>query len=780
MTLALQISPEKTSPVEALLHLLERIEDWSQPLTTASAVASVLRERLKQPSVRVYRFDPAGSCLHLLAAAPADSGMPLGTRLPCDRGALADAVRLGETRTVLNAYVEPDFVRRLPGETRSEVALPILRRGVVLGVVHLEYSGASRPSTETEALAAALAQPLAVALEIERARGALPAADTGTDRRVRQSEVLAGIANHVSRGDDVPAARQLVADGAAALVRGESAVLLLRHRERQMLEVAAVSGESLLSVGELIPLEGTLAGAALSQAHPVSADPLGETERFTSADLERRIRRVVAVPLVSSGKGIGVIAVLNPVDAVGAEDLQLLQSLADEATAVESMRQMGVLRQQISDASMIAEVGRAMTGTLGLEEVLALVGQAAQMLLNGQCAAVGLVGETGESLTLVSATGALRRSQGHSIPLRGSLMGWVVANGEAVITPSVSDDPRSSPDEVRQGPGVVVPLESRGQIRGALMVARREGAPEPLDDHLDALRKLGAYAAIAIDNAQLYQAQRELSVALQAQTRELEQAYADLASSQERLVVSEKMAALGRVTAGIAHEINSPLGSVLNCLQLSLSYASEYHASAGDPEVSADDHRAIAGDLIDSLTLAEGAARRVAQFVRTIKNQTRMGEEAITAFDPSEEVTSTLVLLQHELRNRNVTVQMDAEPDLRIMGDSTKFAVIVQNLLSNAIDALEGEGEVEIRLRAGETGVRLEVQDHGCGIPEEIRPRIYDYLFTTKDIGQGTGLGLSMVHSIVTSNFKGEVDFRSEVGVGTTFIVTFPASLDTV
>ena len=74
----------------------------------------------------------------------------------------------------------------------------------------------------------------------------------------------------------------------------------------------------------------------------------------------------------------------------------------------------------------------------------------------------------------------------------------------------------------------------------------------------------------------------------------------------------------------------------------------------------------------------------------------------------------------------------------------------------------------------------LEVEDHGCGIPEEIRPRIFDYLFTTKDIGQGTGLGLSMVHSIVASNFKGEVDFRSEVGVGTTFFITFPVPAETV
>jgi signal transduction histidine kinase len=87
---------------------------------------------------------------------------------------------------------------------------------------------------------------------------------------------------------------------------------------------------------------------------------------------------------------------------------------------------------------------------------------------------------------------------------------------------------------------------------------------------------------------------------------------------------------------------------------------------------------------------------------------------------------------------------------------------------------------VDIRWKMEGTCGVLEVEDHGCGIPEGIRGRIYDYMFTTKDIGQGTGLGLSMVHSIVTSHFEGEVDFRSEIGIGTTFTVTFPVPADKV
>lgn len=782
MTLALQSESSSSTPAELLLHFLARVEDWSDLAGVASTVATVLRERLRQPVVSVLRCGSTPGSLQVLAVAPHGAGMIPGTRFSPDHGTLIEAVRSGQPQRTVNAYVEPDFIRSLPGDTRSELAVPVVRAGTVLGVIHLEYASSGRLMAEADLLTDLFAQPLAVAMEIGAARASEDPSDQGVARLARQARALMSLADHLARSENLPEALQRVVSIAAELVPSEGTVLMLQHPERKMLEVVASAGTLEFPAGELIPLDGTIAGSALAQGRPVCAAPLGgDAERFCAEDAARGIRDALVVPLKSGGKTFGAVAILNRVsDRSSAEDVELLQSLADQASALEPMRQMGPLRQQISDASMIAEVGRAMTGTLGLDEVLMLVVQAAQMLVNGKCAAVGLLSETGDSVRLASTSGTLRKSQGTSMPLHGSLMGWVVTHGEAVITPGVSDDPRSAPGDLRMGPGVIVPLESRGQIRGALLVARREGAPEATDEDQDALKKLGAYAAIAIDNARLYEAQTELSRALQAQAAELERAYADLRSSQERLVVSEKMAALGRVTAGIAHEINSPLGSILNCLQLALSYAREYHASAGDPEVTVDDHLGIAGDLIDSLSLAEGAARRVAQFVRTIKSQTRMGEESIIHFDPVDEINNTIILLQHELRNRSVTVQVESERDLRITGDPAKFAVVVQNLLSNAIDALEGaEGAVTVRLRSEPERVVLEVEDHGCGIPEAIRPRIYDYLFTTKDVGQGTGLGLSMVHSIVTSNFKGDIDFRSEVGMGTTFFVTFPASART-
>lgn len=285
-----------------------------------------------------------------------------------------------------------------------------------------------------------------------------------------------------------------------------------------------------------------------------------------------------------------------------------------------------------------------------------------------------------------------------------------------------------------------------------------------------------AAAAYRLKTRQMKARQRELARLVRERTE-------DLRRSQEQLLVSEKMAALGRLTAGIAHEINSPLGGILNSLQLARLYVDEYSASLDDPEVTATDHRAIAEDLGSSLALAETGTRKVAQFVRSIKSQTRAdGDGQRCDFDPAGEVATTVALVSHELKNRQITLHVESEPGLCLTGDPGKFALVVRNLLSNAVDAYEGsQGEVWLRLvgngggvSAG--GVQFEVEDRGCGIPEDIRSRIFDYLFTTKEVGSGTGLGLSIVHSVVTAEFGGEIAVQSEVGRGTVFSVFFPSS----
>jgi signal transduction histidine kinase len=325
---------------------------------------------------------------------------------------------------------------------------------------------------------------------------------------------------------------------------------------------------------------------------------------------------------------------------------------------------------------------------------------------------------------------------------------------------------------------LMVPIELRGRVLGVISPDVPRSGRRPGLDSIQALEVFANQAAIAIENAHLLQAERETSDILKARSDQLEQAYRDLQASQQHLLVSEKMAALGRVTAGIAHEINSPLGGIMNSLQLARDLTHEYERSLGDPDVSADDHRQIADELKQTLALAEQAATRVGQFVRNIKAQTRAQAESHTdTFEVQPETESTMQLLAHLLRERGVRPVLSLQPWLRVRGDASRFALVLQNLVTNAMDAYEDRGgEVHVRASQRDGRVVVEVQDFGAGIPQEIRSRIFDYLFTTKDVGRGTGLGLSIVHSLVTGHFRGEIHVASEVGVGTTFTVVFPLS----
>jgi signal transduction histidine kinase len=258
--------------------------------------------------------------------------------------------------------------------------------------------------------------------------------------------------------------------------------------------------------------------------------------------------------------------------------------------------------------------------------------------------------------------------------------------------------------------------------------------------------------------------------------RRLRRANQELRESQARLVLSEKLAALGRVTAGIAHEINSPLGATFNAVELARGYALEYRESIGDASVTEDDHRAIAADLLGALALAESAASRAGAFVRSIKMQTRA--EAVTTeqrLELASEIRTIIALLGHE--RPELDVRCELARGLVVAGDPHRLALVVRNLVVNALDSY-GETTaarpVWLRTFAAADHAVLEVEDHGDGIPAAIRSRVFDYLFTTKEVGRGTGLGLSMAHNVVTSHFRGSIDFDSEVGRGTIFRVRLP------
>ena len=237
-------------------------------------------------------------------------------------------------------------------------------------------------------------------------------------------------------------------------------------------------------------------------------------------------------------------------------------------------------------------------------------------------------------------------------------------------------------------------------------------------------------------------------------------------------MLSENMAALGRLTAGMAHEMNTPLAAVRMALDELGKLTVEYLGSLADADVSPHDHREIAREMRESVVLAAGAARRVAGFVQGIHFQsTSLGADR-HSFNVVLVIQDTLLLLNHALRKANCSVSFaPCAPEILLYGSPGRLAQVVTNLAANAIDACRarGGGVITIRLASSPGRVTLIVADQGSGIAPENLQRIFDPMFTTKPFGEGTGLGLSIVHNIVVNDFHGTIQVDSELDHGTTF-----------
>lgn len=274
--------------------------------------------------------------------------------------------------------------------------------------------------------------------------------------------------------------------------------------------------------------------------------------------------------------------------------------------------------------------------------------------------------------------------------------------------------------------------------------------------------------------AQLLNMNNQLEERIQIRTKELE-------DSRERLISSEKLASIGQLTAGLAHEVNTPLAASLNYLHQARSLADEYAESLGNPDVTNEDHIEIASELQKSLYDTSSTLDRLGEFVRKMRNQTRFSSNEATLFDPVGVAQDTLSMLEHQARSAKVSIVLN--PGIAgtlLRGEPGRFTQVVSNLVINAIHASEGKENARVdvmfdtRIQLEQTELVLSVSDNGTGISDDLLPKIFEPLFTTKPIGKGTGLGLSIIRDIVRGHFGGEVQIQTQVGAGTTFTLFLP------
>ena len=254
--------------------------------------------------------------------------------------------------------------------------------------------------------------------------------------------------------------------------------------------------------------------------------------------------------------------------------------------------------------------------------------------------------------------------------------------------------------------------------------------------------------------------------ALEQRNTELHEAMDKLRRAQDNLVRSEKLASMGRLVAGIAHEINNPVNAVINSLGPLDEIVKQI--AAGESGSAAT----LAKEAEEVLAVVQRGAARTKAIVQALHGYARGDESVQREVYLARSVEDTLGLLQHRLRK--VKVVKEVEPNVRIMGFPGQIDQVLMNLLTNAAQAMgDRGGTIHVAASNRDDCVLLTIGDEGPGIPREILPRIFDPFFTTKDVGEGSGLGLSIVHGIVERH-GGHIDVDSQPGQGTKFSISFP------
>jgi signal transduction histidine kinase len=451
-----------------------------------------------------------------------------------------------------------------------------------------------------------------------------------------------------------------------------------------------------------------------------------------------------------------------------------------------------VLETTIDQLSLLGELSSAVNASLDVEKIYE---QALQRLVHG-------MSYQGAFLFRVDASGRTvrghRKAGGVASAARFEDVEFALDDAQAAASrvarsglPLVIDDVDTTTEPVDAvtahalgvRSAVMVPLRVKESVFGVLAVTSSEPSRVGHAD-LELLSAVANHVALAVDRAQSFQTIEELSRGLEDRIRvrteqlrtandDLQAAYRELQATQVQLIQREKMASVGQLVAGVAHELNNPIGFVysnvgtledfVRRLRDMLETYRGAEVAAGDRARVEERWQALKVDYalkyLDSMTqgIKEGA-ERARKIVRDLRVFARSQDDVWQSVDLHEEIDSSLTLLNHMLKDR-VTVE-------RLLGDlppveciRSQVDQVFLNLLANAAQAIEGPGTISIETRVRDGMAVVRIADTGPGIPAEVIGRIFDPFFTTKPVGEGTGLGLSISYEILK---KHGGDIRAE------------------
>jgi PAS domain S-box-containing protein len=741
----------RVQQLAALNEIGQRVASSLDAGALLPEVARLIDERLGYPLTAVGLVDADGAHLALRgvsgSAVPGMSAEP-GARLPLRGGLLGRVAERGRSLMVNDAESEWDEAADADSiGSGSRLLVPIILEGIVIGMILVGSPQRDAFSivdiTTLEALASQIATAIANARLFEQVR-----------RRNRELTTLHAISAAVSQSLELQSVLDAALMLAQPLFEADGCRIRLIEGARLALKAGYGRLNEELPAPPHVPIDGSFDGlAARRGAVEMLADAAQADPAWGAAWRSQPLGAIVAVPLWGHDRVQGVMTLLwRAPREFGEGSRQLLAAIGQQiGVAIDRALLYEDTRRRERELGALNDIIRSVTSTLDLEQVLSAAMQGVRDVMQVEIGALLLIDDADGALRFRKALGPAGEwlIDRRLTPNEG-IAGWVVTHRQSLRV----NDPQSDPRYARrfeQVTGLAVhsvmaaPLIVKERVIGAIEVVNRPGGMSESDETL--LNALAASIAVAIDNARLYQ--------------ELARSASELERSHAQLVQSEKLAATGRLTLSLAHEINNPLQAVANCLHLSL-----------EPNLSAarrNEFLSMARDEVNRLSLL---VQRMLEFYRPSP-----GDQ--TASDVNGAIQRVLALAEQKLRDSRVEVKVDLAPGLpeaRIAAD--QVTQVFLNLVVNAAEAMEatrgGQLAVTSRMDASGDWVDVVFADTGPGIPIDVLPHIFEPFYTTKTTG--SGLGLAVSYGIIERH-GGLITVSSRPGQGVTFSVRLPVAV---
>ena len=694
---------------------------------------------------------------------------------------------------------------------RTVLGVPMLKDGKVVGSIVI-YRREVQPFTEKQvALVENFAAQAVIAIENTRLLNELRQRTADLTESLQQT-ATAEVLGVISRSKfELQPILQSVVDTAMRLCRADQAIIYRPQSGTYRFAAGHSTVPEYLEIEKqttIVPGHGTVVGrAALTRQVARVDDPLADP-LYEKKDDARvgGVRSMIGVPLMRDGEPIGVIGLArNRVEPFTDHEIELVTTFADQAViAIENVRLFQAeqqrtreltesLQQQSATADVLKVISRS---PFDLQTVLDTLVESAARLCDADSAAIHR--PDGNSYPYVASYGYSREYHEYMrertmIPGRGTVLGRAVTECKPTQVNDVAADPEYTLREGQRLGGfrtvLGIPLLRESAPIGVIVLTRKAVRPFT-DKQIELATTFADQAAIAIENVRLFEAEQQ-------RTQELARSLEELRTVQDRLVQTQKLASLGQLTAGIAHEIKNPLNFVNNFSDVSVELIDELREALA--EAALGKWQAEITELTDTLRsnldkiMQHG--KRADSIVKNMLLHSREGTGERRPVDINGLVEEAVNLAYHgaraEKKGFNITLERALDPTAgQVDCFPQEIIRVLLNLIANGFYAatqrkgLTENGDYEPTLAAAtrNLGDRVEIRiwDNGAGIPPEVKEKMFNPFFTTKPAGEGTGLGLSISHDVIVKQHSGIIEVESRPGEFTEFRIVLPRAAATL